>query len=40
VEHGASGSNFAEVAADVMDYYFSSQDMVQELELEDDWTED
>lgn len=40
VEHGASGSNFAEVAADVMDYYFNTKDMVQELELEDDWTED
>ena len=40
VEHGASGSNFAQVAADVMDYYFNAQDMVQQLELEDEWTED
>ena len=40
VEHGASGSNFAEVAADIMDYYFNFQYQVQEVELEDEMTED
>lgn len=40
VEHGASGSNFAEVAEDIMDYYFNSKDLVQEVELEDEMTED
>lgn len=40
VEHGASGSNFAEVAEDILDYYFNYQDQVQEVELENEMTED
>lgn len=40
VEHGASGSNFTEVAADIMDYYFGSQNLSQEIELENKMTED
>jgi penicillin-binding protein 2 len=40
VEHGASGSNFAEVAQDILDYYFSSKNSAQELELENEMTED
>lgn len=40
VERGASGSNFTEVARDIMDYYFHSQNLSQELELENRMTED
>lgn len=40
VEHGASGSNFAGVAEDILDYYFNFQDQVQEIELENEMTED
>jgi penicillin-binding protein 2 len=40
VEHGASGSNFAGVARDILDYYFNSQYPAQELELENEMTED
>ena len=40
VEHGASGSNFAEVAEDIMDYYFNFQEQVQEVEQENEMTED
>lgn len=40
VEHGASGSNFADVAADVMDYYFNYQDQIQEIEIENQMTQD
>lgn len=40
VEHGASGSNFATVARDVMDYYFGTQDMAQEISLENEFLED
>jgi penicillin-binding protein 2 len=40
VEHGASGSNFAGVAEAVLDYYFNSQDLVQEAEIENTMTED
>lgn len=40
VEHGASGSNFTEVAADIMDYYFNSQNLSQEIALENHMTED
>ena len=40
VEHGDSGSNFTEVAADIMDYYFHSQNLSQETELENKMTED
>lgn len=40
VEHGASGSNFTEVAQDIMDYYFHSQNLSQEMEIENQMTED
>ncbi len=40
VEHGASGSNFANVAADLMDYYFSTKDLVQEIESENTYVVD
>lgn len=40
VEHGASGSNFTEVAEDIMDYYFNSKDLAQEVETENTMTED
>ena len=40
VEHGASGSNFAGVAWDVMDYYFNSQYPAQAIETENQMTED
>lgn len=40
VEHGSSGSNFAGVAAEIMDYYFSTQDLVQELSIENEFLED
>lgn len=40
VEHGASGSNFAGVAKDIMDYYFNSQYPAQEVDLENKMTED
>ena len=40
VEHGASGSNFADVARDIMDYYFNSQYPAQEVEIENEMTED
>lgn len=40
VEHGASGSNFTEVAEDIMDYYFNMQNLVQETEVENKMTED
>lgn len=40
VEHGASGSNFTQVAADIMDYYFNSQNLSQEIALENHMTED
>lgn len=40
VEHGASGSNFTEVAEDIMDYYFHSQNLSQEIALENHMTED
>lgn len=40
VEHGASGSNFATVARDIMDYYFGTQDMAQEISLENEFLED
>ena len=40
VEHGASGSNFAGVAVEIMDYYFSTQDLVQELSIENEFLED
>ena len=40
IEHGASGSNFAGVARDMLDYYFNSQYPAQELELENRMTED
>lgn len=34
VEHGASGSNFADVAVEIMDYYFNTQDLAQEVAVE------
>ena len=37
VEHGASGSNFAGVAVEIMDYYFNTKDMSQELDLENEF---
>lgn len=40
VEHGASGSNFAGVARDILDYYFNAQYPTQEVELENQMTED
>ena len=40
VEHGASGSNFTGVAEEIMDYYFHSQNLSQELALENHMTED
>ncbi len=40
VEHGASGSNFYQVAEEIMDYYFNSQYPSQEINLEDQMTED
>ncbi len=40
VEHGASGSNFAGVAEDILDYYFNSQYPAQEIEQENTMTED
>ena len=40
VEHGASGSNFADVAVDILDYYFNAQYPAQEIELENKMTED
>ena len=39
IEHGASGSNFAEAAMDVMDYYFGTQDSAQEIAVENAATE-
>ena len=40
VEHGASGGNFADVAREIMDYYFNAQYPSQEVELENEMTED
>ena len=40
VEHGASGSNFAGIAWDIMDYYFGSQNPAQEIAVENNITED
>ena len=40
VEHGASGSNFADVAVDILDYYFNAQYPAQEIDLENEMTED
>lgn len=40
VEHGASGSNFTEVAQGIMDYYFNWQNQSQEIEIENRMTED
>ena len=34
VEHGDTGGYFSEVAKDIMDYYFSSKDLSQEISLE------
>lgn len=34
VEHGASGSNFANVAIEIMDYYFNTKDQAQEIDYE------
>lgn len=40
VEHGASGSNFAHVAVEIMDYYFGTQDLAQEVIIENEFLED
>lgn len=40
VEHGASGSNFASVARNVMDYYFGTQDLAQEISMENEFLAD
>ena len=40
VEHGAAGSNFSNLAEDMLDYYFNSQYPAQEIEIENKMTED
>ena len=40
VEHGASGSNFANVAKEIMDYYFGTQDLAQEVAIENSFLVD
>ena len=40
VEHGASGSNFAGVAWDILDYYFNAQYPAQEIAYENEMTEE
>ena len=40
VEHGASGGNFASVAVDIMDYYFGTQDLAQEVSIENEFLSD
>lgn len=37
VEHGASGSNFANVAKEIMNYYFGTKDQAQEIRYENDF---
>lgn len=40
VEHGASGSNFADVAVEIMDYYFNTKDQAQEIDYENSYMVD